>query len=809
MPGLLKSLFRKPILQTYELEVPAVERSLGEIRDFITRTASEAHFNLNETNNIKLALDEACSNVVRHAYKGMEPGTIRLRVDRREGELEVFIRDTGKSFEWKKSKTPDLNRYVEIGKRGGLGIWFIRKLMDETEYQTAKGENLLRLLKRTREATPLIAPAELPGTTLPVPFEAPAARPAKFSRVSVKYLFPVMGAVVLIVTAIFAYLFASLDQNLRSEIMASTAEQTRQLARDAENYLLKQDDLHLAAVVKTLVRTNPKLAYAFVVDKDNLIWAHSQTTRLFTPYVPPPGAPPVERDTVHQELTDKQAGKVHEIAYPIFLGEMRLGTARVGLKESAIAGEIQRGQRGALVIYGVALVVSILAAYLLMNLVVAPIRKLTDGMLAVSQGRTDHQIMIQSNDEFGQIARVFNDMTRRFNQAQRNLLEQERLQQEMQVAQEIQHTLLPRELPQIEGYDVSSMYRSAKEVGGDYFDFVWVDDNVLGVAVADVSGKGIPGSLVMTMIRTALRLEARGNHNATDVMAKVNSFVTRDMKKGMFVTMFYIILDSRRRIIQYTCAGHNPMILYREETDQIYYLKPRGFPVGIDLPNPDLFQKSLTQESVKLKKGDVLLLYTDGITEAMNPRREQFGEKRLLDLVRQHHELSAEEFVQKLSEEIARFTEEYPQNDDITCVAIKEKMMADDVQFNLRRKLFYLVERQGVPVREACRHLNVSPTTYYRLKQLRDKFGLKGLKETVQRKDAQMQQLSLAERQQILDLIVANPDFGPTRLLQAMAEAGFEVEQLNEKMVYEELKRLRLATREERVAYAEKKKKVD
>lgn len=474
-----------------------------------------------------------------------------------------------------------------------------------------------------------------------------------------------------------------------------------------------------------------------------------------------------------------------------------------------IDGEIQRGQRGALVIYGVALVVSILAAYLLMNLVVAPIRKLTDGMLAVSQGRTDHQIMIQSNDEFGQIARVFNDMTRRFNQAQRNLLEQERLQQEMQVAQEIQHTLLPRELPQIEGYDVSSMYRSAKEVGGDYFDFVWVDDNVLGVAVADVSGKGIPGSLVMTMIRTALRLEARGNHNATDVMAKVNSFVTRDMKKGMFVTMFYIILDSRRRIIQYTCAGHNPMILYREETDQIYYLKPRGFPVGIDLPNPDLFQKSLTQESVKLKKGDVLLLYTDGITEAMNPRREQFGEKRLLDLVRQHHELSAEEFVQKLSEEIARFTEEYPQNDDITCVAIKEKMMADDVQFNLRRKLFYLVERQGVPVREACRHLNVSPTTYYRLKQLRDKFGLKGLKETVQRKDAQMQQLSLAERQQILDLIVANPDFGPTRLLQAMAEAGFEVEQLNEKMVYEELKRLRLATREERVAYAEKKKKVD
>lgn len=808
MPGLLRSWFRKPILQTYELEVPAEERHLGEIRDFITRTAGEAHFGPGEINNIKLALDEACSNVVRHAYKGMDPGKISLRVDRREGEIEVFIRDTGKSFEWKKSKTPDLNRYVEIGKRGGLGIWFIRKLMDETEYQTSRGQNVLRLLKRTREPAPLIAPARLPETTLPAPYE-PAAQPKKFSRVSVKYLFPVMGAVAVLVTAIFIYLFSNLAQNTRSEILSNTGEQTRQLARDAENYLLKQDDLHLAAVVKTLIRTNPKLAYAFVVDEDNLIWAHSQTNRLFTKYAPAPGAPPVGREAVRQELNDPQAGKVHEIAYPIFLGELRLGTARIALKESAIAEEIRRGGRGAWIMFFVALVLSTIGAYFLLTILVAPVRKLTDGMLAVSQGRLDHQIVIRSNDEFGQIAQVFNDMTRRFNQAQRNLLEQERLQQEMQVAQEIQHTLLPRELPQIEGYEVSSMYRSAKEVGGDYFDFVWVDDNVLGIAVADVSGKGIPGSLVMTMIRTALRLEARNNHNATDVMAKVNNFVTRDMKKGMFVTMFYIILDSRRRIIQYTCAGHNPMILYREETDQIYYLKPRGFPVGIDLPNPDLFQKSLTQESVKLKKGDVLLLYTDGITEAMNPRREQFGEKRLLDLVRQHHELSAEEFVQKLSEEIARFTEDYPQNDDITCVAIKEKMMADDVQFNLRRKLFYLVERQGVPVREACRHLNVSPTTYYRLKQLREKYGLKGLKETVQRKDAQMQQLSLEERKQILELIVANPDFGPTRLLQAMAEAGSEVDQLSEKMVYEELKRLRLATREERLAYAEKKKKVD
>lgn len=811
MPGILGKLFRKPVLQTYQIEVPAEERHLGEIRDFITQAAQDTHFSVGELNNIKLALDEACSNVVRHAYKGMEPGTIKLEVQRRDGEMEIFIRDQGKSFEWKKSKTPDLNRYVEIGKRGGLGIWFIRKLMDETEYKTGRQENLLRLVKKSKvPKAALQAIASAPdGTTLPVPAAA-AGRRRRLSKVSVKYLLPVTASVAVLVLVIFIYMFANQARTLRAEIMSSTMENTQSLARDAVDYLFKQDDLHMAALVKTLVANNPKLAYAFVLDNENVILGHSITQQILKTFQPPPGfKTPTEREPVIQTIRGENQELVHDIGYPILSEDIRLGTAHLGIREQSILTDIRQGRRNAVIIFLIALAVSTSGAYFLMTFLIAPIRKLTDGMLAVSEGHLDHQIMIQTNDEFGQIARVFNEMTQRFNHAQQNLLEQERLQQEMQVAQEIQHTLLPRELPEIEGYDVGSMYRSAKEVGGDYFDFVWVDDNVLGVAVADVSGKGIPGSLVMTMIRTALRLEARGNHSATDVMGKVNSFVTRDMKKGMFVTMFYIILNSRKRIINYSSAGHNPMILYREDTDQVYFLKPRGFPLGIDLPNPDLFVKSLTQESVKLKKGDLLLVYTDGITEAMNPQRDQFGEQRLVDLLREHHKLSAEEFVEKLSEEIANFTQEYPQNDDITCVAIKEKMMAEDVQFNMRRKLFYLVEKQGVSVREACRHLNVSTTTYYRLKQLRDKHGIRGLRETTQRKDAQMTQLSLEERAKIIEIIMQSPEHGPKRILVDLEALGQDVENINEKMIYEELKRLRMTTREEREAYVEKKKKVD
>jgi serine phosphatase RsbU (regulator of sigma subunit)/transposase len=754
-----------------------------------------------------LAIDEACSNVVRHAYKGMEPGNIRVELVRRDGELEIFVQDKGKSFEWKKSKTPDLNRYVEIGKRGGLGIWFIRKLMDEADYKSSRQGNSLRLVKKVKVLGPQITdtPA-LPETTLPAPAHK-IPRPRGMSKVSVKYLVPVTASVAVLVFMIFAYMFSTQATTMREKIISNAEETVRGMARDSENYLLKQNDLHLAGLVNTLVRTNTRIAYAYVLDNEKVVMAHSVTNKMFRQLAEIPDFRLPENDEVLiQTVLDDQEDVVHDISTVVFLENIRLGTAHVGIREKAILENIKTGRQNAVLIFVVVLVLSTTGAYFLMTFLIAPIRTLTEGMLAVSEGRLDHRIVIHSNDEFGQIASVFNEMTQRFNEAQKNLLEQERLQQEMQVAQEIQHTLLPREKPIVEGYELGSMYRSAKEVGGDYYDFVWVDENILGVAVADVSGKGIPGSLVMTMIRTALRLEARGNHSATDVMDKVNSFVTRDMKKGMFVTMFYIILDARRRIINYSSAGHNPMILYREENKEVYFLKPRGFPLGIDLPNPELFAKSLTQESVKLKKGDLLLLYTDGITEAMNPRREQYGEQRVIDIIKQHHQLTAEEFVEKLSEDIATFTEDYPQNDDITFVAIKEKMMAEDVQFNLRRKLFYLVEEQGVSVREACRHLSVSTTTYYRLKQVRDKQGIKALRATTHRKDAQMQQLSLAERQKIIDVIMENSEYGAKRISEILASPQGGKIKIPPKLVYQELKRLRLSTKEERDEYVAKKK---
>jgi serine/threonine-protein kinase RsbW len=300
---LLQKIFKGKTLEHFQMEVPAQEHRLGEIRDFITGIAQRAGFSNHEINNLKLALDEACSNVVRHAYRGMEPGTIRLEVDWRPGELDISILDQGKSFDWKGSKTPDLNRYVEIGKKGGLGIWFIRKLMDETDYRTVDGTNTLRLVKRTRHtpAKPEITAPAVPAVSVPLEAPAPggvalpesavphAALPVRRLSVKFKFLLPVSAVAAILVLGIFAYMFRNQDRGMRAEIMANAEEGVKRLANDSVDYLFKQDDLHLAGLVKTAVKVDSKLGYAFVLDNQDMIWAHSQTDKMFRHFTLPPG----------------------------------------------------------------------------------------------------------------------------------------------------------------------------------------------------------------------------------------------------------------------------------------------------------------------------------------------------------------------------------------------------------------------------------------------------------------------------------------------------------------------------------------
>jgi serine phosphatase RsbU (regulator of sigma subunit)/transposase len=479
-----------------------------------------------------------------------------------------------------------------------------------------------------------------------------------------------------------------------------------------------------------------------------------------------------------------------------------VGWIEVALRESAIGERVQRARFELATIGLLTLLAGCVVSAVLIGVFVKPIQALSDTVRAIGEGQMLTDIGSSGNEEIDDIARAFNEVTAKFRAAQGNLMEQERIQREMQVAQEIQQTLLPRSVPELEGFELGYLYRAAKEVGGDYFDFIHVDERTVGVVVADVSGKGVPGSLVMTMIRTALRMEARGNRSASDVMSRMNTFVTEDMKKGMFVTMFYVVLDSVNRAVSYASAGHNPMILYRGGQDATYFLKPKGIPVGINAPDQDLFRKTISVEKLTLRQDDMLVIYTDGITEAMNPAREQFGEGRLLMAIKRYGHKTAQEFAEALNQEIHEFTAGALQNDDITLVAIKEKTQVEERLEDTRRELFRLIESEGVPVAEACERLHVAPSTYYRYRRRVETMGAEeGMKAS--RKGAGFARASLEEESAILAVIHAEPLLGAKRILDLLQGTDRCRPDLTERSVYEVLRRHRLNTREKRLQFAQ------
>ena len=270
----------------------------------------------------------------------------------------------------------------------------------------------------------------------------------------------------------------------------------------------------------------------------------------------------------------------------------------------------------------------------------------------------------------------------------------------------------------------------------------------------------------------------------------------------MFVTMFYVVLDSVNRVVSYASAGHNPMILYRGESDSTYFLKPKGIPVGIDAPDADLFRRTISVERLTLKQEDMLVIYTDGITEAMNPSREQFGEGRLLAAIKKYGHLTAQEFSQELDREIHEFTMGALQNDDITLVAIKEKVQPEERLESKRRELFRLIEEEHVPIAEACERLHVASSTYYRYRRRVAKVGgEEGLKSS--RPRAAMGRASLEEEAAILALVKEEPLLGAKRVTEMLRARGLAGGNLTPATVYATLRKNGLNTREKRLEFAQ------
>src|SRR6266498_80820 len=248
--------------------------------------------------------------------------------------------------------------------------------------------------------------------------------------------------------------------------------------------------------------------------------------------------------------------------------------------------------------------------------------------------------------------------------------EKKRLDHDLEIARDIQRILLPAEAPAINGFQIGGINVPARQVSGDYFDYIHVAQQRLGVAIADVSGKGVPASLIMAICRSVLRSQATQNPSPADVLQKVNRQLYPDIKEDMFISMAYLILDHAHDGVILSRAGHDAPLLYKSSSQTVTPLKPPGMVLGIDSGN--VFDRLTSDVAVPLERDDCLVLYTDGVTEAIDTEGDEFGVERMIQSVRASAMNGAPAIVTRLIDDLRNFVGSQPQNDDITLIAIRK-----------------------------------------------------------------------------------------------------------------------------------------
>jgi len=244
------------------------------------------------------------------------------------------------------------------------------------------------------------------------------------------------------------------------------------------------------------------------------------------------------------------------------------------------------------------------------------------------------------------------------------LIEKQRLETQLEVARQVQLELLPARDPQLDGFDISAYNFPTEEVSGDYYDWVRIYDDQIGIVIADVSGKGVPAALLMAFLRASLRAATHIGYAPHISMSKVNYLLWESIERNQFVTAFYGILDATNRTIAYSNAGHNPALLM-DAAGTARFEERGGVPLG-------MFRDTRYYEYFEtIEPGQVLVLYTDGVTEAMNSADEEYGRDRLVEAVRQCRNLSSREMIDFIHRDLIAWTEGRGAHDDVTFFIIK------------------------------------------------------------------------------------------------------------------------------------------
>lgn len=297
------------------------------------------------------------------------------------------------------------------------------------------------------------------------------------------------------------------------------------------------------------------------------------------------------------------------------------------------------------------------------------LKRITDFIIRTAeQGNAAEILPETSPGELGELERAVNRLVSELHAARQGKEKREAIDKELRLSRAIQSSLLPVAIPDIPGLEIRAIYRPAQEIGGDYYDFIEIDPTHLGIVIADVSGKSISGAMFMTITRNTIRSQAMLSLSPREVLQRAERLLVPSMMPGLFVSVFYAVLDLETMTLSCANAGHLPLLLFHFKEHRPDWVLPRGIAIG--LKRGDTLGPAIEETELILREGDLAFFYTDGVTEAVDEEGEFFGRERIASIAQEAAAEGANHFLRTLEDRWKEFSGSQGQRDDVTAVAV-------------------------------------------------------------------------------------------------------------------------------------------
>lgn len=441
------------------------------------------------------------------------------------------------------------------------------------------------------------------------------------------------------------------------------------VAASAADAMLRRNDLQLISLALSTTKDHPNVVYAAIVDAKGKVKGHPDRHALGRPLdfvsdatlTDAPGGAVVRRG-----LTGEI--KVWDIALPIRLKGLskELGTVHVGLARDGVGAAVRASLWKLALISLLLLVLGVGGVAWSIPIALRPLRELAAATQRIGRGRYETRVPVRGQDELGHLAETFNEMAAGLEAAEQARSEHQRIEGELDLARKIQASMLPEHPPSVPGLDIAFRCVPAKELGGDFYDCIPLENGDLGFLIADVSGKGVPAALNVVNLRNYFRVVTGTLQAPADVVKRVNALAYPDLKGESFVTLVYGVLRPSSGQVRLVNAGHDP-VYWLKASGSVLAFESTAMPVG--LAEPADYDPELAEIAFTLGPGDRLLLFTDGATEAMDADGSLFGLEALQRAAGEPG--TASETVLRVADAVANHANGVEPSDDVTLLALR------------------------------------------------------------------------------------------------------------------------------------------